>query len=137
MTSEEAIKIIDSVMTTYGEDAIDYDEVFKAKDIAIRSLEAWEKVKKEIKQIRIHYGYIDVQGLTIIKVLEIIDRHLSEMKNEIKNGVALPDNITNGDVIKAIFPNLEQDKERLIQQYGSQSLYDTYEKWCSLPYKER
>jgi hypothetical protein len=92
-------------------------------------------MKEEIKQIRLRNGYIDVQGLTIIKVLEIIDRHLSEMKNEIKNGIALPDNITNGDVIKAIFPNLEQDKERLIQQYGSQSLYDTYEKWCKLPYK--
>lgn len=55
----------------------------------------------------------------------------------IQKGTVLSDNITNGDVIKAIFPNLEQDKERLIQQYGSQSLYDTYEKWCSLPYKER
>lgn len=98
-------------------------------------IETLEKMKEEIKQIRLRNGYIDVQGLTIIKVLEIIDRHLSEMKNEIKNGIALPDNITNGDVIKAIFPNLEQDKERLIQQYGSQSLYDTYEKWCKLPYK--
>ena len=97
-------------------------------------IETLEKMKEEIKQIRLRNGYIDVQGLTIIKVLEIIDRHLSEMKNEIKNGIALPDNITNGDVIKAIFPNLEQDKERLIQQYGSQSLYDTYEKWCKLPY---
>lgn len=38
-------------------------------------IETLEKIKEEIKQIRIHYGYIDVQGLTIIKVLEIIDRH--------------------------------------------------------------
>ena len=51
MTIEEAIKIIDSAMTTYGEDAIDYDEVFEAKDMAIRSLEAWEKVKEEIEEL--------------------------------------------------------------------------------------
>ena len=43
--------------------------------------------------------------------------------------------LTNGDVIKALFPNLKQDNERLIQQYGSQALYDTFEKWCELPYK--
>ena len=42
--------------------------------------------------------------------------------------------VTNGDVVKAVFPNLEQDKERLRQKYGSQALYDTYEKWCELPY---
>ena len=42
---------------------------------------------------------------------------------------------TNGNVIKALFPNIEKDRERLIQEYGSQALYDTYEKWCSLPYK--
>lgn len=43
--------------------------------------------------------------------------------------------VTNGDVIKALFPNIEKDNERLIQAYGSQALYDTYEKWCKLPYK--
>ena len=48
MTREEAIKIINSAMTSYGEDAINYDKVFEARDIAIRSLEAWEKVEKEI-----------------------------------------------------------------------------------------
>lgn len=56
------------------------DEILvKANDIAIKSLEAWELVKEEIKQIRLRNGYIDVQGLTIIKVLEIIDKHLSEV----------------------------------------------------------
>lgn len=45
-------------------------------------IETLEKIKKEIKQIRIHYGYIDVQGLTIIKVLEIIDKHLAELEGD-------------------------------------------------------
>lgn len=43
--------------------------------------------------------------------------------------------LTNGDVIKMIFPNIEKDRDRLTQEYGSQALYDTYEKWCKLPYK--
>lgn len=55
----------------------------------------------------------------------------------VNKGIVLPKNVTNGDMINALFPNLEQDRERLIQQYGSQSLYNTYEKWCSLPYKEK
>lgn len=49
--------------------------------------------------------------------------------------VVLPDGATNGEIVKAVFPNLEQDKERLRQKYGSQALYDTFEKWCELPYK--
>lgn len=90
MTIEEAIKIIDSAMTTYGEDAIDYDEVFEAKDIAIRSLEVLEqqekiekydklkeavgKIKAEIKTYdkkdRYPYG-----ALGVSTALKIIDNH--------------------------------------------------------------
>lgn len=55
------------------------ERLVKANNMAIKSLEAWEKIKKEIKQIRIHCGYLDVQGVTIIEVLEIIDKHLSEV----------------------------------------------------------
>lgn len=57
------------------------------------------------------------------------------IERAITKGIVLPDNATNGDVIKALFPNIEKDNERLIQAYGSQALYDTYEKWCELPYK--
>lgn len=49
--------------------------------------------------------------------------------------IEINEKMTNGDVIKALFPNIEKDNERLIQVYGSQALYDTFEKWCSLPYK--
>ena len=56
MTIEEAIKIIDSAMTSYGEDAIDYDEVFEAKDMAIRSLEAWEKIDDDIASLQDMYS---------------------------------------------------------------------------------
>ena len=58
------------------------------------------------------------------------------IKAKEKNGATvLLDNATNGDVIKALFPNIEKDNERLIQEYGSRALYDTFEKWCELPYK--
>ena len=53
----------------------------------------------------------------------------------ILDGITIPGNATNGDVIQALFPNIEKDNERLIQKFGSQALYDTFEKWCSLPYK--
>ena len=77
MTREEAIADIrDNIKPVVGGISL---------DMAIKSLEAWEKVKKEIKQMRIHYGYLDVQGMTIMGVLEIIDKHLSEVENEHRN----------------------------------------------------
>lgn len=54
----------------------------KEKTRWIPVIEVLEKIKKEIKQIRIHNGYLDVQGVTIIEVLEIIDKHLSEVNND-------------------------------------------------------
>lgn len=49
--------------------------------------------------------------------------------------IEINEKLTNGDVIQALFPNIEKDNERLIQEYGSQALYDTFKKWCSLPYE--
>ena len=51
ITHEEAIKIINSVMTSYGEDAIDYEEIFEARDMAIKCIEAWDKIDKDLKTI--------------------------------------------------------------------------------------
>ena len=45
MTIEEAIKIINSAMTSYGEDAIDYDKVFEARDMAIEMLKKVNKLQ--------------------------------------------------------------------------------------------
>ena len=75
--------------------------------------------------------------ITIINSLYYIPKQAMEMRvvEAIKVGTVIPDNATNGDVEKALFPNIEKDNERLIQEYGSQALYDTFEKWCELPYK--
>lgn len=78
MTIEEAKQTMYALACThYGKEF--YEKENEAIKIACKSLEAWEKVKKEIKQIRIHCGYLDVQGVTIIEVLEIIDKHLREV----------------------------------------------------------
>ena len=82
MTSEEAIaslKVLCHTCKFFPTCVNDKPECFRAIEMAIKSLEAWGKVKEEIKQIRIHCGYLDVQGVTIIEVLEIIDKHLAEM----------------------------------------------------------
>lgn len=82
MTREEAIKIINSAMTSYGEDAIDYEEIFEAKDIAIYSLEAWKKIKEEIKFIQ--EAEMQVYGKANWnfsgKCLNVIDKHLKEVE---------------------------------------------------------
>jgi hypothetical protein len=76
-------------------------------------------------------------GTIALNSFEYNGRTLREWIDLMASGycVVLPDGAMNGDVVKAVFPNLEHDKERLRQKYGSQALYDTFEKWCELPYK--
>lgn len=87
MTREEAIDFLKSEkeatreLATTCNDKIDYFKKHEeAYDIAIKSLEAWEKVKDEIKNydnfIICANGQI---GIHIDKVLEIIDKHLAEV----------------------------------------------------------
>ena len=40
---------------------------------------------------------------------DIDDMELSTGEVAIKNGIALPDNATKGDIMRALFPNEEQD----------------------------
>jgi hypothetical protein len=63
--------------------------------------------------------------------------------NIIANGTPIPDNATNGDVIKAIFPNTEVDdydygKDPVIDVYGIDNTeYITLRKdWWNAPYKK-
>ena len=80
MTIEETIKIINSAMTSYGEDTINYDEVFEAKDIAIRSLEAWKEVKKEITDwYTMKYSNLGIGQYEVL--MDLIDKHLLGLEN--------------------------------------------------------
>ena len=47
-----------------------------AKDVAIKHIEAWKKVKEDIEQHQI-YDWIATQS-----VLDIIDKHLQEVEND-------------------------------------------------------
>lgn len=73
MTREEAIKTIKNrpsfTSMTYDE----RKQFSEALEVAIKSLEAWEKVKKEIEHNNI-YDWIATQS-----VLDIINKHLSEV----------------------------------------------------------
>ena len=51
----------------------------KALDIAIKSLEAWEKVRQEVKQeIESNWGF---ERIGEENILAIIDKHLQEVDN--------------------------------------------------------
>jgi len=74
MTGEEAVKIIGN----YEINGCGYchqggDEIKEAFDMAIKSLEAWDKVIEEISQ----NGNSDINTQT---VLQIIKKHLGEVK---------------------------------------------------------
>ena len=66
-----------------------------------------------------------------------------DTRKAIKNGTPIPDNATNGDVIKAMFPNTEVDdydygKDPVIDVYGiDDAEYITLRKaWWNAPYQK-
>ena len=57
----------------------DKPECFQAIEMAIKSLEAWEKVKEEIKDLDL--GFVDEEyqagvAYGVMKITEIINKHL-------------------------------------------------------------
>lgn len=65
------------------------------------------------------------------------------LSNAIKNGTPIPDNATNGEMIKALFPNTEIDdydygKDPVIDVYGiDDTEYITLRKvWWKAPYQK-
>ena len=72
MTTHEAIEDLE-----YIRDKICISDEFKSVcNMAIRSLEAWEKVKEEIKGDIFIYNL----GLTGEKIIALIDKHLQEVE---------------------------------------------------------
>ena len=61
----------------------------------------------------------------------------SDMYNALKNGTPIPDNATNGDVIKAIFPNSDIEEHRTYMKIvvGDYLLPCAYQWWNS-PYQK-
>lgn len=56
-----------------------YGEVAEAFDMAIASLEAWEKVRQEVKQeIESNWGF---ERIGEENILAIIDKHLQELES--------------------------------------------------------
>ena len=63
------------------------DEYRKTLDTAIRSLEAWKKVKEEINLEISDYKALNFEFTIMVleKVLDIIDKHLKEVESETDN----------------------------------------------------
>jgi len=86
MTIEEKISFLKQVKilllesNSWLEDT--KEPIRESFDTAIKSLEAWEKVKEEIKALEMKDEYGDVRSDVIHtwEVLAIIDKHLSEVE---------------------------------------------------------
>ena len=78
----EAIKKLKEQQYEFNEHCIDYAGVNKAYNMAIRSLEAWGKVKEEISEAYKDFQNDDIciaNGINICR--RIIDNHLKEVDN--------------------------------------------------------
>lgn len=85
MTREEAIKILSNYETlSCGYCHCGGDEVPQAFEIAVKALEAWEKVIEEIEQLRAKFkesgGVYEHSAYGLDYATEIINKHLSEDK---------------------------------------------------------
>lgn len=78
MTNEEAIKKLKEQQNEFNEHYIDYAGINEAYNMAIRSLEAWEKVKEEISEIYFSHNMSDKYGTVYGECL----KSLYEIKNE-------------------------------------------------------
>ena len=64
------------------------------------------------------------------------------MLHAIKNGIPLPNNPTNGDMVKAVFPNFEEDvtivgDTILLERYMPYCKMQFHRDWWDAPYKEK
>ena len=83
----------------------------------------------------------------------IIENYLCEVESAIENGMAPPDHLTNGDVIKAMFPKAEFDNampftdgrweimnldtENPVRAIYKPTQLRTYADWWNAPYIRR
>lgn len=80
MTIQEALELLKDDELADGEE--DADKFNEAYNMAIRSLEAWEKVIKEIQEheSKIPYKVYDGIHEGLEEALKIIDKHLKEVE---------------------------------------------------------
>jgi len=89
MTNEEAIKEaitkLKQQQAEYNDTYVDFAGVNDAYNLAIRSLEAWDKVKAAITETILYYkdwGLVELKAQykeeALKEVLECINRHLKE-----------------------------------------------------------
>lgn len=82
MTREEAIKILGEQKNSFLDEWVDYGRVAEAYDMAIRSLEAWDNLVKEMEEEIYHYDAMPDIWYGISESFDIIKKHLKEVENE-------------------------------------------------------
>lgn len=84
MTITEAIEILNKGYTPRG-DRESFRAYFDAREMAIKSLEAWEKVKEGINEEIIKSSSntfsLVIEDVLVHKALDIIDKHLKEVEH--------------------------------------------------------
>ena len=64
-----------------------------------------------------------------------IDEAVQKAVEEIKqNGILVPDGMTNGEVIQALFPNVSKYNNMLLENHSRNILFD--DDWWNAPYQK-
>ena len=72
----------------------------------------------------------------IIKNGFIYDEDNEVVTHVIKNGTLIPEEATNGDVLKMMFPNIENQMIDLVMRCGTSVKRIGNDTWMNLPYQK-
>ena len=67
---------------------------------------------------------------------EIAVDDICEIARSLRLGIPIPDNATNGDVLKAMFPNIENQMIDLVMRCGTSIKRIGNDTWMNLPYQK-
>lgn len=129
MTIDEAIKIFNTLLFFHRADCPkeEIDECIKMAIKALEQEDVLDKIRAEIldnRQWHMEHGQEDCAMLLDLEALAVIDKH-RKGGAETVNAISIPKGATNGEIIQALFPNIDKVFSNVID----------LNLWWNAPYK--
>ena len=124
MTREEAIKDLKELLKWYLEEEPMSETVYKREAVNMAISALYENKSEPIMELKLDKKYID----------EAVQKVVEELK---ENYIWIPKGMTNGEVIKALFPEVKVEIDGfLVRCVFIEHEFTTTEEWWNAPYKK-
>ena len=78
---------------------------------------------------------LEVQKKMVDAIMELPPQVENDLISAIRHGKPFPDGATNGDVIKAMFPNIPLDENNFLVRKSRHDNTEYWKDWWNAPYK--